>query len=63
MGGDCGVSRVGKEGWGRRGVKDGAGGNSDVIFESKLEFDLFGKSVQTHVSTAYCTYECYWSFS
>jgi len=38
-------------------VKDGAGGNSDVIFESNFEFDFFGKSVQTHIRTAYCTYD------
>ncbi len=25
-----------------RAVKDGVGGNSDVIFESKLEFDFLG---------------------
>ena len=44
------------------GVKDGAP-NSDVIFESKLEFEYFGNSVQIHIPTAYCTYACYLAFS
>ncbi len=54
---------MGREGPGRQGVKDGAGGDSYVIFESKLEFEFFGKSIQTHIRTAYFTYECYWAFS
>ncbi len=61
--GTAGLARWQGKGGALRGVKDGAGGDSDVIFESKLEFEFFGKSVQTHINTAYCTYECYWAFS
>jgi hypothetical protein len=50
-------------GQGRRGVKHGAGANSDVILESKLEFEYFGNSVQTYIHTAYCTYACYVAIS
>ncbi len=52
-----------RKGWGSEGAKDGAGANSDVIFEIKLEFENFGKSVQIHTHTAYCMYACYLAFS
>ena len=61
--GTAGLARWQGKGGALRGVKDGAGGDSDVIFESKLEFDFFWENNTILHTYSYCAYECYWAFS
>ena len=65
--GDGLVGTVGWAGWGKKGRAGGglrmAWGEILCYFWIQVRVGILGKSVQTHVPTAYCTYECYWSFS